>query len=136
VDLAPTNSDVGLYLLTMTASDGTGRSSVSEVWVTVDENYPPTVSGSPSDAPCIIAHYPFTHIVSKSLFSEPELEIMQWALSTNETSKDSWLSMSETGSDLLFSGTPTNAQKGNYTANIIVTDGHSDTGNATTTFEI
>ena len=61
---------------------------------------------------------------------------MYWALSTNETSKDSWLSMSETGSDLLFSGTPTNAQNGNYTVNIIVTDGHSDTGNATTTFEI
>ena len=131
------NTKIGINVVrfTVTASN-TGATLIHDMNIDVSENLPPTVSGSPSDAPCIIAHYPFTHIVSKSLFSEPELETMQWTLSTNETSKDSWLSMSETGSDLIFSGTPTNAQNGNYTANIIVTDGHTDTGNATTTFEI
>jgi len=102
----------------------------------ISENLPPVVDTAPSNAACIIAHFPLSHTIPKSSFSEPDGETIIYNFATNETSKDAWLSMSETATDLVFTGTPTNTQHGNYTVTITLTDGHSDTGSTTTTFDI
>ena len=102
----------------------------------ISENLPPVVDTAPSNAFCIIAHFPLSHTIPKSSFSEPDGETIIYIFATNETSKDAWLSMSETATDLVFTGAPTNTQHGNYTVTITLTDGHSDTGSTTTTFGI
>jgi hypothetical protein len=69
-------------------------------------------------------------------FNELEGEPINYSFTTNETSMDSWLSMSENSTHIIFSGTPTNSQRGNYTVNLILKDNHTETGETSTTFKI
>ena len=76
------------------------------------------------------------YVIPKSYFSEPENEPINYAFETNETSKDSWLSMSENLTHLTFSGTPSNTQFGTFRVKLMLTDNQTDTGQTNNRFNI
>ena len=75
----------------------------------------------------MIAHYAFSYEVAKSSFSEPESETMTYSFATNDTAaRSSWISLTENTTHIIFTGTPSNTQFGNFNVSIIVDDGHDD----------
>ena len=123
--------------MTVSADDTNPNSATSTATFNIDitPNLAPEITTAPSDAACIVSHFPLNHVIPKSNFNEPESETISFSFTTNETSKDSWISMSTNDTHLTFSGTPSNTQFGNYTVTLTITDSHP--GNSkTTTFEI
>jgi hypothetical protein len=117
------NTKYGLYTLKFYVEDVWNVTSFTpNVTFNVIRNEPPVVD-TPIDNPaCIVAHYFFFHTIPKSYFSEPDGEPIYYSFVTNETSIDSWLSMSENSTHVIFSGTPDNTQKGNYTVSLQLKD--------------
>lgn len=100
-------------------------------------NQPPVVDTAPTDPPSVIAHYPFSYVISKSSFHEPENEAISYSYTTNDTdARSSWLSMTENSTDLLFEGTPNNTQFGNFNITLTLVDGHPDVAETNTYFTI
>ena len=131
------NTDAKTYSVIVGGSDSNPNSgNISTSFsIVIAPNSAPEITTAPTDAACIIAHFPLNHIISKSNFNEPESEAISYSFVTNETSKDSWISMSTNDTHLTFSGTPSNTQLGNYTVTLTLTDIHPGNTN-TTTFEI
>lgn len=104
--------------------------------VEIVSNDSPSVDTPISSTSCITAHYPYLLSITKAdHFSEPNGETIIYSYTTNQTD-DSWLTMTENGSILKFTGTPINSQAGNYTVTLMLDDGNVEVANTTTTFEI
>ena len=131
------NTKFGNYTMHFDVTDIWNVSAfVAELNFTYFENMPPVVHTQPSNPSNLISHFPLSHSIPKSYFSEPEGETIIYSFTTNETSaKSTWLILSENSTHLLFSGTPNNTQFGNFKVILSLDDGHTDVTDTTTEFE-
>ena len=122
--------------INITAYDPKNLNNYQTINLRLNKNMPPVVLTQPSSPACVIAHYLFTYTISKSTFQEPESETIAYTYVTNQTSIDSWLTMTINSTHLIFSGTPVNTQYGNYLITLTLDDGHPEVPKTTTTFVI
>ena len=122
-------------IINVTAYDPKQFNNYQTISLKLNQNMPPVVVTQPTNPSCIIAHFQLLYSIPKSNFSEPENEIITYTFVTNDTTRDSWLSMTTNTTDVTFSGTPVNSQNGSYIITLNLSDGHSPTvPNTTTTF--
>ena len=122
-------------IINVVAFDLYRLSTSQTISLKLNQNMPPVVVTQPTNPSCIFAHYQLLYSIPKSNFSEPENEIITYTYTTNDTTRDSWLSMTTNATDVTFSGTPVNSQNGSYIITLNLSDGHSPTvPNTTTTF--
>ena len=64
----------------------------------------------------------------KGYYSDPEAETINFGFRVNDTTKGSWVTMSDNSTHIRFQGTPNNHQLGNIVLSIVIKDNHTDTG--------
>lgn len=121
--------------------------SVNDVWnigtlttelnFTMNQNVSPIVVHIPPSPACVASHTLLNYSIPLTYFSDPDSEPILFSYTTNDTSgNDSWLSMSSDAVNLTFTGMPLNINNGTYKITLTLSDGHPDTADVTTQFNI
>ncbi len=114
----PDQEDIGNYEIDITATDPT-QNSVS-LSFSLQVQGPPTLSGTLPNQLADI-NTPFSHFINQSAFPDPNSDIIFFSYKlANQSSLPTWLSFSPIG---IFSGTPSETDRGNYTVEISAFDG-------------
>ena len=122
--------------ITITAYDPKGLNGAQSIKILLKQNMPPAVLVQPISPSWIAAHSSLLYSIPFSNFKEPENETLYITYTTDKPTMDSWILISKNSTHFIFSGTPTNAQVGNYTVTFTLSDGHPEVPKVNSSFVI
>ena len=122
----PTNADVGVLNVRVTAGDGNGASISDDFAITVNNvNDPPVVANAIADQTAT-QDIAFSFQVAANTFNDPDGDTLTYTATLADGSAlPGWLSFSS--ATRTFAGTPGNSDVGSITVRVLVDDGNTGT---------